>query len=75
MTNSEIIFEKLKEEKRDISLTEKERGNGKKLTSKGKGELVMKQPFREERIRLTDVLHVPDINMNLLSIAKITSWI
>ncbi|KAG5312867.1 POLX protein, partial [Pseudoatta argentina] len=54
---------------RDVTLADKE---GKKLTSNGKGEIVIKQNLNNDRIRLKNVLCVPDININLLSVAKIT---
>lgn len=69
MVSDEAILENLEIEKRDISLADK---NGKKLYSNGKGETMIKQDTYNDRIRLKNVLCVPDINVNLLSVAKIT---
>lgn len=66
---SSKVFESLEEDKRDISLADKE---GKKLISDGRGEVIIKQGSNNGKIRLKNVLCVPDINMNLLSVAKIT---
>lgn len=69
MTGSKVMFERLEEDVRSISLADKK---GKKLISDGKGEIVVKQDSNDGKIRLENVLCVPDINMNLLSVAKIT---
>lgn len=44
----------------------------KKLYSNGRSEIVIDQDTNNDRIRLENVLCVPDINVNLLSVAKIT---
>lgn len=71
MASREIMFENIVDDKRDISLADK---NGKKLISNGQGEIVMTQHLNDDRIWLKNVLCVPDINMNLLSVAKITDY-
>lgn len=42
------------------------------MISDGQGEIILKQGMNNKSIRLKNVLHVPDIGMNLLSVAKIT---
>ena len=69
MVSNKVVFDNIEDDTRDITLADKE---GKKLTSDGRGEIVIKQNFNEDRIRLRNVLCVPDININLLSVAKIT---
>ena len=69
MTGNKVMFDRLEEDVRSISLADKK---GKKLVSDGKGEIVVKQDSIDGKIRLENVLCVPDINMNLLSVAKIT---
>lgn len=71
MASREIMFENIVDDKRDISLADK---NGKKLISNGQGEIVITQHLNDDRIRLKNVLCVPDINMNFLSVAKITDY-
>lgn len=71
MANKKTMFDNIENDKRDILLADKE---GKKLTSNGKGEVVMSQSSIDERIRLKNVLCVPDINVNLLSVAKIADY-
>ena len=68
--NSNVdIYEKLESDNREITLTDK---SGKKIASNGIGEIVVEQKNIESRIRLSNVLHVPDLNSNLLSVVKIT---
>jgi len=69
MTCDTSIFSRLKDERREISLADKD---GKKLESRGTGEVVIEQVKTEERVRLKNVLCVPDLNSNLMSVAKIT---
>lgn len=71
MANDEFMFESLESDRREISLADRE---GKKLTSNGKGEIIMRQSWNKDRIRLKNVLCVPEINMNLMSVAKITDY-
>ncbi|KAG5308157.1 POLX protein, partial [Pseudoatta argentina] len=66
---TDLKTKKRNDDTRDVTLADKE---GKKLTSNGKGEIVIKQNLNNDRIRLKNVLCVPDININLLSVAKIT---
>jgi len=69
MTNSKFIFENFVKEERDICLADKE---GKKLISQGRGEIPVMIQSSEKRVRLRNVLYVPEINTNLLSVTKIT---
>lgn len=71
MANRKTMFDNIENDKRDILLANRE---GKKLTSNGKGEVVTSQSSIDERIRLKNVLCVPDININLLSVAKIADY-
>lgn len=71
MTCNMKIFDRLEKDQRDISLADKE---GRKLISEGIGEVVMKQPTVNNRVRLKNVLCVPDLNTNLLSVAKFTDF-
>jgi len=71
MTGSKVMFDRLEKDVRSISLADKK---GKKLISDGRGEIVVKQDSNDGKIRLKNVLCVPDINMNLLSVAKITDY-
>ena len=63
------IFDRLEEDERQISLADKD---GKKLISKGIGEIVMKQSSSTTNLRLKNVLCIPELNTNLLSVARIT---
>jgi len=67
MANSKFIFKNFVEEERDIFLADKE---GRKLISRGRGEIPLILQFNDEKVRLKNVLYVPDINMNLLSVTK-----
>lgn len=69
MTDNIKIYDNIEEEERKIALADKE---GKKLCSKGIGEVVIKQSSSKNNIRLKNVLCVPDLNTNLLSVAKMT---
>lgn len=69
MTDNMKIFDNLEEEERKITLADKD---GKKLSSEGIGEIVIKQSSSENNVRLKNVLCVPELNTNLLSVAKIT---
>lgn len=69
MACSKVMFQSIENDRRDISLADK---GGKKLISNGRGEIVVKQGSDNGKIRLKNVLCVPDININLLSVAKIT---
>lgn len=71
MTRDTTIFDGIEDEEREITLADKE---GRKLVSKGKGEVVMKQAEIENRVRLNNVLFVPDLNTSLLSVAKCTDY-
>lgn len=68
MTQNEFMCNNTREEKRQISLMDK---NGKILTSKGISDVVIKQFNSKSNIRLKNVLCVPDLNSNLLSVEKI----
>jgi len=68
MTCDMSIFSWLKDERREVSLADKD---GKKLESRGTGEVVIEQIKTEERVRLKNCC-VPDLNSNLMSVAKIT---
>lgn len=63
------LFDSMEEEEREIRLADK---NGRNLNSEGIEEILAKQSTCKNRVRLTNVLYVPDINANLLSVAKIT---
>lgn len=67
--HNERIFENLFQEKRQISLADKE---GKILTSKGIGDVFVKQFLSKNALQFKDVLCVLELNCNLLSVAKIT---
>ncbi|XP_043527949.1 uncharacterized protein LOC122538172 isoform X1 [Frieseomelitta varia] len=57
------------QEKRRISMADKK---GKVLTSKGIGNVIVRQASRNNNVKLKNVLCVPELNSNLLSVAKIT---
>lgn len=63
------LFDSMEEEEREIRLADR---NGRNLNSEGIGEVLVKQSMCKNRVRLTNVLCVPDINANLLLVAKIT---
>ncbi|KOC59421.1 hypothetical protein WH47_11050 [Habropoda laboriosa] len=65
MTGNREIFEKMIKERRQVSLADKE---GRKLISKGIGEIVMRQATNENNTRLKNVLHVPELNTKLSTI-------
>jgi len=69
MTSCIEVFDKLKNEEREITVADKQ---GRKLISNAIGEIVMKQNDIENKVRLKNVLYVPDLNTNLLSVAKFT---
>ena len=71
MTCDVEIFDKLQKEEREITLADKE---GRKLISRGIGEVPMKQEAIKNGVRLKNVLCVPDLNTNLLSVAKFTDY-
>ena len=71
MTSDTQIFDRLENDEREIYLADKE---GKKLTSNGIGEVVLEQSNIKNRIRLKNVLSVPILNTNLLSVAKMTDY-
>lgn len=69
MSSDVDIFDWLKSDNREIALADK---GGKKIASNGIGEIVMKQTNVQNKVRLSNVLHVPELNSNLLSVAKFT---
>ena len=69
MTYDELICNNFVQEKRRISMADKE---GKILTSKGIGNVIVRQASRNNNVKLENVLCVPELNSNLLSVAKIT---
>ncbi|XP_076301279.1 uncharacterized protein LOC143219195 [Lasioglossum baleicum] len=71
MINDTKVFDRLEHDVREITLADKE---GRKLISSGIGDVVMKQEQIENRVRLANVLCVPDLNVNLLSVAKFTDF-
>ncbi|KOX68384.1 hypothetical protein WN51_07617, partial [Melipona quadrifasciata] len=56
-------------EKRRISMADKEE---KVLISKGIGNIVVRQASSNNNVKLENVLCVPELNLNLPSVAKIT---
>lgn len=71
MTSCIEIFDKLKNEEREIILANKQ---GRKLISNAIDEVVIKQNDVENKVRLKNVLCVPDLNTTLLSVAKFTVY-
>lgn len=69
MSSNADIYDKLESNSSEITLADK---SSKKIASNGIGEIVVEQKNIESKIRLSNVLHVPDLNTNLLSVAKIT---
>ncbi|XP_043522072.1 uncharacterized protein LOC122534997 isoform X1 [Frieseomelitta varia] len=69
MTYDELICDNFVEEKRRISTADRK---GKILTSKGIGNVIVRQAFRNNNVKLENVLCVPELNSNLLLVAKIT---
>ncbi|XP_076637474.1 uncharacterized protein LOC143349811 isoform X1 [Colletes latitarsis] len=69
MTHDELICNNFVQEERRISMADKD---GKVLTSKGIGNVVVRQASSNNNIvKLQNVLCVPEQNSNLLSVAKI----
>ncbi|XP_015435178.1 PREDICTED: uncharacterized protein LOC107190809 [Dufourea novaeangliae] len=64
------MFDKLCSEEREIMLADK---GGRKLVSNGIGEVPLRQEDIENKVRLKNVLCVPDLNTNL-SVAKFTDY-
>lgn len=63
MSCDKKLFDNMKEEKK-IRLADK---NGRNLTSEGIEEILVRQSTCKNRVRLTNVLYVPNINANLLT--------
>ncbi|CAK9809372.1 Retrovirus-related Pol polyprotein from transposon TNT 1-94 [Anthophora plagiata] len=71
MTANPEIFENMQHEKKEIMLADNE---GRKLVSEGIGDVVIRQHKIEDTIHLKNVLCVPNLSTNLLSVAKITDY-
>ena len=69
MTQNEFMCNDMIDERKQISLADK---NDKILILKGISDVIVKQSSGKSNIRLKNVLCVPDLNSNLLSVAKIT---
>jgi len=69
MTEIRECFSKYQEEKMNFPIT---MGNKAKCTLVGKGTIVF-QTKLGERFRATNVLHVPGLGMNLLSVSQLQS--
>ena len=69
MIYDELICNNFVQEKRRISMADKE---GKVLTSKGIGNVILRQTSRNNNVKLENVLCVLELNSNLFSVAKIT---
>ncbi|XP_017760138.1 PREDICTED: uncharacterized protein LOC108550788 [Eufriesea mexicana] len=63
------LFDKLTHDEGQVTMVDKK---GKKLISEGIGDVVVKQVSSKNNIRLENVLCVPELTTNLLSVAKIT---
>ena len=68
MTRDEFMCDDMREDGRQIGLADK---NGKMLMSKGISDVIVRQSGGKSNIRLKNVLYVPNLNSNLLSVAKI----